>query len=76
MKLSRLFQPRNPLFWLMLILNLLSSVLSYILHTMVLTTPVTLVLALFALTNAVIGIRIALRLMRDEPVPVATREGA
>lgn len=74
MKLSRLFQPRNPLFWLMVILNLLSSVLSYMLHTMVLTTSVTLVLALFALTNAVIGIRIAFRLMRDEPLPVVERE--
>jgi len=73
-KLARLYQPRNPLFWLMLILNLLSSVLSYMLHTMVLTTPVTLVLAVFALTNAVIGIRIALRLMRDEPVAVTEQE--
>lgn len=59
----------------MLILNLLSSILSYMLHTMVLTTPVTLVLAVFALTNAVIGIRIALRLMRDEPPPISDREG-
>jgi len=73
-KLARLYQPRNPLFWLMLILNVLSSVLSYMLHTMVLTTPVTLVLAVFALSNAVIGIRIALRLMRDEPVSVTEQE--
>ncbi len=65
-KLSRLFQPRNPLFWLMLVLNALSSVFSYLLHTRELTTAVTLVVALFALANAIIGIGIAVRLMRDD----------
>ncbi len=69
MKLSRLFQPRNPLFWLMLILNALSSVLSWLIHTRELGTPVTVVLALFALANALIGIWLAIRLMREEPVP-------
>mgnify|MGYP000258602587 CR=1 FL=1 len=67
MKLSRLFQPRNPLFWLMLILNALSSVLSWMLHTREYPTPVLLLLAGFALGNAVLGLWIAVRLMRDPP---------
>lgn len=67
MKLSRLFQPHNPLFWLMVLLNALSSGLSYLLHTRELSTAATVVLALFALANAVIGIGLAIRLMRDEP---------
>lgn len=69
LKLSRLFQPRNPLFWLMLVLNGLSSVLSWLLHAHTLTTPVTIMLALFALANAIIGIWLAIRLMRDDAVP-------
>lgn len=69
MKLSRLFQPRNPLFWLMLILNGLSSLLSWMLHTQDLRTPFVMVLALFALANALIGIWLAIRLMREEPAP-------
>jgi hypothetical protein len=68
LKLSRLFQPRNPLFWLMVVLNLLSSAFSYVLHTYSLTTVGTLVVAGFALSNAVIGIGLALRLMREDPV--------
>lgn len=68
MKLSRLFQPHNPLFWLMVLLNALSSGLSYLLHTRELDTAATVVLALFALANAVIGIGLAIRLMREEPV--------
>jgi hypothetical protein len=30
MKLARLWQPRNPAFWLMVALNLLSTVLAWI----------------------------------------------
>jgi hypothetical protein len=67
LKLSRLFQPRNPLFWLMVVLNLLSSAFSYVLHTYPLTTGGTFVVAGFALSNAVIGIGLALRLMREDP---------
>lgn len=66
LKLSRLFQPRNPLFWLMVVLNLLSSAFSYVLHTYTLSTAGTFVVAGFALSNAVIGVGLALRLMRDE----------
>lgn len=68
LKLSRLIQPRNPVFWLMLILNLLSSLLSWVLHTRELSTAPLLVVAFLALTNAVLGIWLAIRLMR-EPLP-------
>jgi len=66
-KLSRLYQPRNPQFWLLIVLNLLSTGISYILRSRDLPMLVTLVLAAFALANFVIGIRIALQLMRERP---------
>ena len=68
LKLSRLFQPRNPVFWLMLVLNALSSFLSWMLHTRDFETAPMLVLALFAVSNSALGIWLAIRLMR-EPVP-------
>ncbi len=68
LKFSRLIQPRNPVFWLMLVLNLLSSCLSWVLHTQELATAPMLVVAFFALSNAGIGIWLAIRLMR-EPLP-------
>lgn len=63
MKLSRLYQPGNPRFWLLVVLNLLSSGISYLLRRQDLPMSITLVLAAFALANFVIGIRIALQLM-------------
>ena len=65
MKLSRLFQFRNPLFWMFVILNLLSSAISFFLRSQTLTLPVMLLLTGFALANFVIGLRIAVRLMRS-----------
>ncbi len=64
-KLTRLYQPRNPQFWLLVVLNLLSTGISYILRGQDLPMLITLVLAAFALANFVIGIRIALQLMRE-----------
>lgn len=66
LKPSRLFQPRNPLFWVMLILNVLSAVLAWMLRSDSLTSFAMFAIGLFALGNAVLGIMIALRLMRDE----------
>lgn len=66
LKLSRLVQPRNPLFWLMVVLNALSSVFTYVLQTYPLTTAATIVVAGFALANAVLGIGLALRLMAGD----------
>lgn len=65
MKLSRLMQPRNPLFWLMMTLNGLSSALAFFLHAYDLPLVLRLVVGGFALANAVFGLRIAYRLMRE-----------
>lgn len=67
MKLSRLFQPRNPMFWLIIVLNLLSTGITHILHSQDLPLGITLVLAAFALANFAIGIRITVHLMRSNP---------
>ncbi len=72
MKLSRLYQPRNPRFWLLIALNALSTGISHILRSHELPWPVTLVLAAFALANFVVGIVLALQLMKapsDSPKP-------
>ncbi len=67
MKLARLWQPRNPAFWMMLVLNLLSSLLAWVLRSYTLIPLVVAVVAGLALMNAWIGIRLALSLMREEP---------
>ncbi len=68
MKLSRLYQPRNPQFWLMIALNVLSSVLAWVLRTYTLVPLAAIVVGGFALANAFIGIRLALALMRTDDV--------
>lgn len=67
MKLSRLYQPRNPQFWLLVILNLLSSAISYILRTYEITGVVALMLGGFAIANVLVGIHIAWRLVGTQP---------
>lgn len=67
MKLSRLVQPRNPLFWMMLVLNLLSAALAWIVQNRPLNTLATVVVGVFALSNALIGTWLMWRLLRDEP---------
>jgi hypothetical protein len=69
MKLSRLFQPRNPLFWMMLTLNVLSAALTWIVHHRPLSTFGALVVASFAIGNAVLGTWLAWRLVRTDPMP-------
>lgn len=70
MKLSRLFQPRNPQFWLLVALNVLSAAISHLLRKHELAPPLEFAFAAFAAVNMVIGIRIALLLMAD-PTPAA-----
>ena len=67
MKLSRLWQPRNPAFWLMVALNLLSTVLAWIARSYALAPAAALMVAGFAVANALIGLRLMWLLMRDEP---------
>jgi len=69
-KLSRLYQPCNPQFWLLVLFNLLSTGISYLLRTHDLPALVTLVLVVFALGNVVFGIRLALQLMKGSPAEV------
>jgi len=71
MRISRLFQFRNPLFWIFVLLNGLSTVISWLLRTHEFPLPIMLVLAGFALGNMIYGLRIAMRLMR-EPEPSVT----
>jgi uncharacterized membrane protein HdeD (DUF308 family) len=67
MKLSRLFQPRNPFFWILIAMNALSAVFGWIAHTWPLHTIGALLIAVLALSNAFAGMWLAWRLVRDEP---------
>lgn len=67
MRISRLIQPRNPQFWLLVALNALSSAISFLLRSYELPAALTLVLAGFAVANVLLGLRIAWRLMADPP---------
>lgn len=65
MKLSRLIQPRNPRFWLMLVLNALSTLLAWVARSQPLSTLGTLLVLGFALGNAVLGMALMWGLMRQ-----------
>lgn len=67
MKLSRLFQPRNPLFWLMVAFNVLSALFSWGLRNWPLNGFGMAVIGTLALANAVLGLWAAWRLVRDMP---------
>jgi Na+/melibiose symporter-like transporter len=67
MKLSRLFQPRNPLFWLILMLNVLSAGLAWVVQYRQLNGLAAFLVLFFALGNAMIGSWLTWRLIRDEP---------
>jgi len=71
--LSRLYQPRNPLFWLMLMLNALSPTLAWVVHNRPLNAWATVLLTCFALGNAFLGTFLLWRLLREEP-PASTRD--
>ncbi len=62
-KINRLFQPRNPLFWIMVVLNGLSAVLGWVTHTYALGSAVSLVVVGFAVGNALLGTYLAWRLV-------------
>ncbi len=63
--LNRLYQPRNPLFWIMVVLNGLSALLGWITHSYALGTVATLLVVVFAMGNALLGSFIAWRLVRS-----------
>lgn len=72
MKWSRLFQPRNPLFWLMLALNALSPALAWVVRNRSLNGWGVLLVSVFAVGNALLGLWLAWRLLRDQPSAGAT----
>lgn len=66
MKLSRLYQPRNPAFWFMVLFNVLSSVFAWVLRSFPLNTIGMAVVGMLALSNALFGLWLAWRLMNRE----------
>jgi hypothetical protein len=72
LKWRRIYQPRNPLFWLMLMLNTLSYALGWLVQNRALSTVGMLVVASFALVNAVLGTWLMWRLMHTEPSATPT----
>ncbi|MDE3232397.1 MAG: hypothetical protein KGN99_03755 [Pseudomonadota bacterium] len=65
MKISRLFQPKNPIFWILVALNLLSLALSHIAQNYPLNTLGTWVITACALLNAIISAVLAWRLVNS-----------
>jgi 4-hydroxybenzoate polyprenyltransferase len=65
MKISRLIQPKNPLFWLLVALNLLSMALSYVAQNFPLNTLGTVLVVLTAIANAVLSAFLAWRLVNS-----------
>ena len=72
MKLLRIYQPRNPLFWLMLALNALSYGLAWIVQNRSLNTLGMLLVGGFALANAALGTWLLWRLVKDAPPKTQT----
>ena len=67
MKLFRIYQPRNPLFWLMLVLNALSYALAWIVQNRPLNTLGMFLVGGFALANALLGTWLVWQLVKDMP---------
>ncbi len=64
-KINRLFQPRNPLFWIMVVLNGLSALLGWLTHSHVLGSVASLIVVGFAVGNALLGTYLAWRLINS-----------
>jgi hypothetical protein len=68
MKLRRLWQPRNSLFWMMVMFNVLSSVCSWAMRALPLNMLGLLLVGGVALMNVVFGLLAAWKLV-NEPAP-------
>lgn len=64
MLIQRLFQPRQPAFWFMVVLNALTLALLWVAKTPALSFMASLVIAGVALGNAALGAFFAWRLVR------------
>ena len=73
-KLKRIYQPRNPLFWLMLVLNALSYALAWIVQNRALNALGMLLVGGFALANALVGTWLLWRLMQTKPPETPAKE--
>jgi RsiW-degrading membrane proteinase PrsW (M82 family) len=69
MKFTRLYQPRNPKFWLLLALNGLNTALGWIARNLDLPWPAALLVAVFAVGNAVLCVALMLELIKNPPPP-------
>ena len=76
MKLTRLFQPRNPRFWLLLVLNLLSAGLAWAMRLPGVASTAVVVMGVLALGNALLGMWLMWALVRDEPAAAPTQDAA
>lgn len=65
MKVTRLYQPRNPLFWTMVALNLLSVGLAWLARAYTLNAVGSVLVTVFAMGNALLGTYLAWRLVRS-----------
>jgi hypothetical protein len=66
MKLSNLWQPSHPLFWISLVLNALSGAFGLILQTQLLSGFVYAAITFVMLMNAVLGLWFAWRLANTD----------
>ncbi len=64
---TRLFQPRHPLFWMIMVLNGLSALLSWIVQTKPLNNLGLGLALLFLIGNALVSMWLGWRLLRDTP---------
>ena len=76
MKLTRIFQPRNPRFWLLLVLNLLSAGLAWAMRLPGVASTAVVVMGMLALGNALPGMGLMWALMRDEPAAAPSQDAA
>ena len=74
MKWMRIYQPRNPLFWIMLAINALSYGLAWIVQNRSLNTLGMLLVGGFALANAVLGMWLMWRLIQTAPTSQLPKE--
>lgn len=65
MKISRLFRPQDPRFWLLIALNTVSGCITWILQYRQIPFWLQMVLAVFAIINCALGVWLARDLMRD-----------
>ena len=64
-KLVRLYQPRNPLFWIMVVLNVLSAILGWMTHSYPLGVVASVLVVVFAVGNALLGSFLMWRLLNS-----------